>query len=333
MIVKELQIPRKVIILEALLRRLPKTHPQRLKIEEERARSMAGYKGEQTIDYHLRSLEDQKYYIFHDVRLKERKDYYFQIDILILSPYFILILEVKNISGTLTFNQNFKQLIRTTSDGVEDCFPDPILQVSEQEYQLKHWLEQFNFASIPVLSLIVITNSSSQIRMEPFDKKVLNKVVRNKMLRTKINEFEKIYRDEKFSGKEMRKIKKLILKHHTEYDYPALEKFNISPSELITGIHCPHCSTLPMVREMRSWSCSHCHHQSKVAFLPSIMDYVLLVKQEFTNRDIRYFLNIASEQTSLRLLTSNGHIKPIGDTKNRKYHMKISPTLDTFLRK
>ncbi|WP_197205174.1 nuclease-related domain-containing protein [Cytobacillus firmus] len=55
----------------------------------------------------------------------------FQIDIIILTPYFISILEVKNISGSLYFNSIFTQMVRTIEDK-EEGFPDPVKQVKDK---------------------------------------------------------------------------------------------------------------------------------------------------------------------------------------------------------
>lgn len=83
---------------------------------------MAGYRGEQSLDYYLGFLTN--YFILHDLRLPDR-DHHFQLDTLLISPYFILILEVKNISGTLIFDDHFKQLIRVTPEKEEGFGPDP----------------------------------------------------------------------------------------------------------------------------------------------------------------------------------------------------------------
>lgn len=185
MIVKERKIPRKILILEALVRRLPTNHPGRPKIENELLKSYAGYRGEQSIDYHLTFLPQDKFYLLHDLRLQNRQKHYFQMDTLILSPHFFLILEVKNISGSLYFDQEFHQLIRTI-DGKEEGFPDPILQVMKQEKQLKSWLEDNHYPSVPIVSLVVISNSSTIIRCSSREKEIKEKVIHSAVLPFKL---------------------------------------------------------------------------------------------------------------------------------------------------
>ena len=53
MIVKERKLPVYLLQLEALLRRLPAHHPKRNVVVESLAKFMAGYKGEQAIEYPL----------------------------------------------------------------------------------------------------------------------------------------------------------------------------------------------------------------------------------------------------------------------------------------
>ncbi|WP_367888742.1 nuclease-related domain-containing protein [Alteribacillus bidgolensis] len=63
-------------------------------MEKDAAKWFAGYKGEQSIDYPLTFLPSNKFYIRHGLRLFDGS-HYFQIDTLILSWDFFLILEVK----------------------------------------------------------------------------------------------------------------------------------------------------------------------------------------------------------------------------------------------
>ena len=72
---------------------------------ESLAKFMAGYKGEQAIEYPLSFLSETKYSILHDIRLFDQK-HYFQIDALIVSSCFLLFLEIKNIIGTLILMQS-----------------------------------------------------------------------------------------------------------------------------------------------------------------------------------------------------------------------------------
>jgi hypothetical protein len=150
MIIKKRTISLRIQQLEALLRRLPMHFPKRPEIEGELARYKAGFRGEQTLDYYLSYLPEKEYFIFHDIRLSDGI-HYFQMDTLLLSLKYLLIIEVKNFYGTLFFDHTFHQLIRT-ANGNEEAYPDPILQVKTQQNKLEKWLEinKFsNFENLP----------------------------------------------------------------------------------------------------------------------------------------------------------------------------------------
>ncbi|MED1204551.1 nuclease-related domain-containing protein [Heyndrickxia acidicola] len=125
MVVKERKIPIKIQKIEALLRRIPITHPKRPLMEEELAKSYAGYRGEQSLDYHFKFLPEKNYLILHDLRLNNNEHSYFQVDSLLMSSKFLVIIEAKNISGSIIFDDHFNQLIRTIN-GKEEAFSDPI---------------------------------------------------------------------------------------------------------------------------------------------------------------------------------------------------------------
>ncbi len=106
-------MPLKMLQLEALLRRLPVDHNKRSNITEDLRKSKAGIKGERSLDYYLTDLPLTNTYVLYDLRLPNTTGHFFQIDVLIITNYYLLILEVKNIAGTLFFDQTFNQLIRT----------------------------------------------------------------------------------------------------------------------------------------------------------------------------------------------------------------------------
>lgn len=104
MIIKERSTPIKITYLEALLRRLPYDHLKRSRIEEDLVKRRAGYRGEKALDQFLinHPLTDDLL-ILNDLRLSNGKQY-FQIDSLLINNQFALILETKNIYGTLFKN-------------------------------------------------------------------------------------------------------------------------------------------------------------------------------------------------------------------------------------
>jgi hypothetical protein len=118
--VKSLEVPLEIYKLKSLESRLNEFHPVLTDVKSELSRRLAGHKGEQSLLYYLQQLPEKDYFIFHHLRL-QLGEFYFQIDYLVLTTKFALILETKNIIGTLFFDSGFGQLIRM-KDGEENGF-------------------------------------------------------------------------------------------------------------------------------------------------------------------------------------------------------------------
>ncbi|MFC4321891.1 NERD domain-containing protein [Litchfieldia salsa] len=314
MIIKPRQVPLMIRKLEALLKRLPLTHIRRKEIEEQYSKHMAGYKGEQSLDYYLSFLPED-YLILHDLRLKYNQ-YYFQIDTLILTPFFIAILEVKNHSGKLYFDHVHNQLIRTHNQ-VEEVFSDPLLQAKRHKYQLAEWIKMHVYKKyIPIEPIVVITNQSSQIKADPL---LAKSIIRNTYIIEKVKELQSTYTDSSFSKKEILHLANLLVNHQTTKDINILEMYNLLESELIKGVHCPKCNRIPMAHHRGKWTCSHCSYGSKDAHQHTISDFLLLTNDyRISNKQLRKYLNLKSPSISRHYLKSM-QMSYIGTTKNRVY--------------
>lgn len=317
MIIKERTIPEKILILEALLRRLQKTHPKIPQIESELAKSYAGYRGEQSIDYHLTFLPEKDYLILQDLRLSNGK-YFFQMDTLLLSQYYALVIEIKNIAGTLFFDQQFHQLIRTNSDS-EDGFADPILQAINHKRQFSQWLEQHKMEPLPVEYIVAVSNPSTIIKTNPGNALVLEKVCHAAFLLQKIKCFNEQNPKVKYDMGSLKKLAKLLVKKHTPLQSNILQKLEIEKSDIIIGVRCPECSSIPMKYERRTWVCPRCQHKSKDAHIEAIQDYFLLINIKITAHQFREYLRISSISAASKLLTSMD-LPYTGERKGRVYH-------------
>ncbi|WP_404450279.1 NERD domain-containing protein [Sutcliffiella horikoshii] len=112
MIVKERDFPANILFLQAIERRLTDDHHSMPRVKELLAKQIKGYKGESAIDYPLSILHDQDYHILHSVSLQFQNQN-FHIDTLLVAANFILLIEVKNMGGTLHFDRKFNQLTQT----------------------------------------------------------------------------------------------------------------------------------------------------------------------------------------------------------------------------
>ncbi|RSK51740.1 nuclease-related domain-containing protein [Bacillus canaveralius] len=302
MIIRKREIPLIVQKLEALQRRTPPDHTKIPIIKENLSKSLAGFKGETSIDFPLSFLPEENYFILHDLRLHDQQ-HYFQIDTLVLTHTFLLILEVKNITGTLVFDQVFHQLIRKV-DEKEEVFPDPLIQIFRQESQLKKWLENHRLPDIPIASLVVVSNPYSFIRTTPENINPQQKIVHRDFLPQKIKQLENLYHESKISEKELKKIIRQLEKQHTPLDQSILNRYQMTKDELIKGVHCTNCYYLPIFRIYGTWYCPACSLKDRNAHLSSLKDYCLLIGSTITNSELRDFLQISSPSLTNRLLKS-----------------------------
>ncbi|WP_442597031.1 NERD domain-containing protein [Neobacillus sp. D3-1R] len=317
---KERLIPLKILLLEVILRRLPLNHPKRSLIEKELYRRKAGWWGENEVDKKLKLMNHDKYFILADLRLPNG-DTFFQIDTLLLTTRFALIIEAKTISGTLYFDLDNHQLIRKNNDGTTEGFGDPVSQARFHQQQLREWLLKHKLPLFPIDFLIIITNPSTIFHLTPPGHPFAKKIQSISGLTWEIDKLEDFYQKEVISEKEIRKIGKALIKDHTPLTSEILQQYDISKSELLTGVQCPDCQSLPLTYHRGKWHCPNCKGAFKDAHLPALQDYALLYKPTITNSEFREFLHIPNPYMATKMLKElDGEVS--GINKGRVYHLK-----------
>lgn len=306
--------------MDALLRRLPSHHIRYEEVKEQLKKYSAGFYGEKSIGFPLSFLEEKRFMIYHDLRLYDGT-HHFQIDTLVISQHYILIVEVKNISGTLMFDPIFNQMIRI-SETKEEAFPDPLTQVERQRLQLEMFLLKSKVSWIPIETLIVISNRSTVLKATHEINAITSKVIRSEYLPTKVKSIDKRYPTELLTMKEVRKLGRFLVKHHEPLDRDILKQFSIPVTDLLVGVQCPNCARMPMIRIHGKWLCQSCSSVSKDAHLKALNDYALLVSKEITNQELRGFLRLSSEDAATRLLKSL-NLEFSGANKGRRYMLDI----------
>jgi hypothetical protein len=321
LILKPKKLPLRILKLEALRRRLPVNHTSRKRIEEEYKIAMAGYKGEKSIEYYLADFSDEKHHIFHDLRFLHKGEDFFQLDIVMLTSHYLLILEIKNITGTLYFDRHAQQLLRYTN-GEQEGFPDPITQVDRQERLLKEWLVTNKLPSIPIHSHIVISHPTTIIKTTPGYEEIFQKVIHAASIPKKIQKLDQMNNRNQITQKELDQISHKLLERNIPSVPDILQKFQIDKSDILTGVHCPMCSVLPIDKKRGCWYCHQCDINHKKAHLSSLNDYFLLLNPTITNKQAREYLHIPSTWIASKLLISL-NLKQKGMKKNRSYELSL----------
>lgn len=317
MIVKPLKITESILQSEALARRLPESHPQRIELEGIAGRQRAGYNGEAALQFPLSFLDEDNYFIFYDLRLRDRQDY-FQIDMLILTSSFLLIVEVKNVKGKIIYD-DMGQAIRI-HDQVEEPFINPIDQVNLQHLRLLRWLRQYDFPAVPLEKIVVYTNHTTLLINSSSEKEIKDLVIRKEKLLPRILQLSENHKHPILTKKQISALCRKITHAHSPAVPNLMEKYQVESKDLKPGVFCPECSAVPMDWQRGKWVCQGCGIISKDAHIAALEEYRLLFGKYITNREARAFLRIESADAVKRLLQKL-HLKHLGKTKSRRYKL------------
>ncbi|MCM3619438.1 NERD domain-containing protein [Sutcliffiella horikoshii] len=305
----------RLLTLEAAVKRVSPDHPKYQSLEKEHARLHYGFIGEKALDYFLTFLPDKNTKLFHGLRIEDPLSRYFQMDTLLITPRYCLILDSKYVSGALEFDEITNQLVRRKGEEKEK-FGDPLSQIERQKYQLSLWLDKHHFPPLPIGGQIVLTHSNATlVNATP---SLMEKITFHTNLPRKLQAID----DQKFppllDTLTFKKLSRMLIKKHTPDEFSLLHHYGIHYHELRKGVFCPGCNYIPMLQKQGRWICKNCGLHSKNAHLKNLMDYKLLVGNIITNRMIRDFLLLPSSNVANYILNSLN--LPIeGTYKDRRY--------------
>ncbi|MEH7383758.1 nuclease-related domain-containing protein [Bacillus sp. JJ1533] len=312
--------------IKALRRRTATTHPKFEAVDERYRLQISGYSGEKSLDYYLKFFPDKTYNILKGLRLPDSStNTFFEIDSFIISPHFILDVDAKNHKGELHFDHHFEQMHQTYEE-MKKTYTCPLTQLYRHRLQIRRLLETHNIAVPPIESLIVITNPSTRISVSDYHPGAKN-IIRAPSLLSKMDQFEKKNKKVALENKQIQKLVKLLKKLHTPLDKNILDTFGVQESELLKGVICSKCDTLPMKRSLGKWCCTNCGHTSKNAHISAMIDYFLLVDNTLTNKKLREFLLLPSRTVATKILQSVG-LENTGEKKGTKYFISVEKLLE-----
>lgn len=314
MILKKRTIPMKILIYEAVVRRIPINHPRKTEFQKKLMKLKAGYKGEIDLDYYLSQLPDKDYILIQSLRLPHLETF-FQIDTLLLYPSFFINFESKNYAGEINIDTTFDQLIRNI-DGRQDSYGNPILQAKIQTSNLTTWLINHSFSFPPIEYFVTISSSQTIIKNSNRTPEVSYRVCRTARSLYKIEDMKIKYKSETLTMKDLKKIAHKLIKSHQPLIIDP-KTLNLPLSEMKKGIQCPNCHDFGMKRIHGNWLCSSCSHISKTAHIFTIKDYFLLHGFSISNKQLREYLEIDSIDLATHILNSLNLI-PSGSKKTKR---------------
>lgn len=238
----------------------------------------------------------------------------FQIDCLVVTERFLLVLESKNITGELSFEENPTRLVRMR-DGIATTFESPEVQLERNMHLLQQWLIQHDI-KIPVIGAIVWTTSSYPLIIKsPKRQPLLFLSMIPTFYAQQQARFPKTLTQDDCDG--------LIASLQAENErykfvrYPLFPRWQVKVHAIKSGVRCV-CDSLAMQYKRTGWHCSNCGHRDKQAHIATLKEWFIFVKETISNREACEFLQVKDRHRTKRLLQSAGLIE-VGGGRSTMY--------------
>ncbi|ANU12155.1 nuclease [Planococcus antarcticus DSM 14505] len=300
--------------LALLLARLDHQHPQRPFLERELHWKTAGKRGEERIRKKFNEFyQEEEFHTLWNVNLKI-DNWFVQMDGLLLTEHCAIIIESKNISGQLHFDEKTGEFFRVNPTGEKTVMENPKIQLNKHIRFLTHFFKMKKI-NLSVAGLIVFTAKDCEFISKPHGVSICKTYQMIEYLLEILQAFPLEAENIKLS-----KIKKLILTNQTPYKQaPLCTYYFIDPKDLNPGVYCPNCKILTMQRAKRNWICTECGVRNASAHILAIQEYLTFVETNITNQKLREFCGFESRAVATRLL-SQLDLKRIGKSKAYSYH-------------
>ncbi|MGI2326384.1 nuclease-related domain-containing protein [Planococcus sp. YIM B11945] len=314
---KEINLLTETESLERLLYRLPEQHAQRKFLEVELFRSAAGKRGEDRIERKFVEFDwEENHQFLRDINLS-LGDWKVQIDGLLVTERGAIIIESKNISGQLYFQEETGEFSRTDLEGVKTVMEDPTIQLNKHIRFLTKFF-RLKKIDLPIAVLIVFTSKQCEFLTKPKHHYVCKTYQLIEYLYRILQQFPV-----ESAQISVSKIVKMLQKQQTPFKrIPLCQQYYVDAKDLQPGILCFQCKQHTVIRRHKTgWSCSSCQNIDPQALEFALREYFSLVHTEISNSKFREFFKIESLYTASRLL-GTFDLEASGALRNRTYQMK-----------
>ncbi|MGG3561505.1 nuclease-related domain-containing protein [Neobacillus rhizosphaerae] len=296
--------------------RLTASHSMLPVLSAKQAAVEAGIGGEERVAeiFHRYSFSFTNH-LFHD--LSPSSDEKFQMDTVALTPWYGVVLEVKNISGVLEFKDNPPQLIRTREDGHQDGFESPVVQLERNQDLLGTWLRGRN-VRLPIYGSVVLAYPKQIVSVPPAKTTLLFPNLLPAYIRSLPQQGKRLDPDT-FHWLSA----ELLQSHQPFIPKPISEAYRIPLKNFKPGVRCGVCGRIGMVKLPRTWYCPFCEATDHLAHERNLREWFLIFKRTITNRECREFLGVDDIDTAKRILQSMD-LTPEGKNRYRLY--RIDPS-------
>ncbi len=290
-------------------------------VSEDYRTTKAGFAGEDKVSQFLGEVVlTGKLEIYRNVMLDNT-----QMDIIVVTPKMICILEVKNMRGEFYFDPLSKQFYRII-DGKKEGMRNPEIQLQRAVRVLQRKLH-LRGVEITVQGLIVFASRAGIVMQPPT---LFRSVPIDAMCDT-LEEME-AERKELMTNEELKKVMHILKRESFAVnDDGFMERLGIERKGIRPGVKCGKCFAVGMKRVYSTWVCGYCGCHEKEAHIATLQEYQLLFGSETTRGEMKWWLGIENKDLTSRLLKCCIE-KYSGGNKNRVYTLKFEPwRLESFL--
>lgn len=268
---------------------------------ESLGRLQSGQYGENRLDREWKQLElPFPHFLLHNFEFKDEHNSPHQIDTIFLCQHFLLLIEIKNITGSIQYTEKHYQFTRIKEDGTVEILTDPFAQISRHERSLKQLMLKHRL-NLPIESAIVITKPSTRISSVPTNIPIFHQAG----LQMFMHGLMKKHGQALLPLRELEHFSKTLLAMHSPREWhPKLDL-----SLLRRGVLCEACGYRSIMQyRTGQWHCTACQSKSKTAGQLAFHDYRVLYGKTITNREFRSFFLIDNPRIAQYILnTSNLH--------------------------
>ena len=301
MILKHVKKPKVLLSYEALLRRTQNNYEENQQISDDYSKFKAGFIGEKSLNYYLQLLTLDDGFIIHDLRLKI-KDINFQIDVLIVTPKFICIIEVKYLKGILHYDSVQKQLIQQVDDKFKR-FPDPLTQADIQKSNLEIFLDYHSLPKLPIEIIVVSTHKEAVIKNTHPENKFPENFIHSERLKFHFDTLITNHKEILVPNGRILSLGQKLLKSDRPLTHNLLNKYGLTSNNIHFELTCKNCQSNKIIRTNRNWLCTSCNTKlHKHAHERLIYDYFLIYNIPITNKICRNILGLNSRKTATIIL-------------------------------
>lgn len=304
--------PKLLLAMPRLLARLPDHYSERSEFEQIYNRLKAGYTGERKVDRYLESLAlPSSIKILKDLHLSLGEGHSFQIDTLIISEKFILILEIKNIAGDLYFDTNPNQLVRILA-GSKTKMDCPVTQILNTKAYFEKWLAQRNLSQ-DVEGRIILANQNAYVHSASTEAEIsfmkgIPLILQKKEQQSPI-----------MNTNQLNKLVEMLKQNQVDYNpYPLCEYYRINPEILKTGQLCRTCNFPLSYINHKSRFCKKCGIKVPTDYESTLQDWFMIFSNSISNKQCRNFLRLEKGDHAKYALKSS-NLNKIGESVATKY--------------